>query len=195
MVVNTVLATKKVCSKICGTTLKKQNYRLFFNNRFSTFPLLINIYSMGILATATSKSNRITACPLMGDKDSESSGQGIFNYTYDLNSLLRILKWFDNKGLIVDSIFSCVAASKKQQWDGKKKKHCNILYLDMVKYYNNSLGGIYFNDMPISINRVDIQTKEQWYLKFTTNLFNISNLNRLLIHIRYMKQLAILQKI
>ena len=46
---------------------KDQNYRLFFDNWFSTFPLLINLYSMGTLATATSRSNRIPGCPLMAD--------------------------------------------------------------------------------------------------------------------------------
>ena len=174
---------------------KNQNYRLFFDNWFSTFPLLINLYSMGIFATATSRSNRIAGFPLMADKDSKSPGQGSFDYSSGLNSLLCVLKWFDNKGVIVASIFSCVAASRKQQWDGKKKEHCNVLYLDMVKCYNNSLGGIDLNDMLISIYRVDIQTKKRWYLKFITNLFSISNLNRWLLHIKYMKQLVVPKKI
>ena len=115
---------------------------------------------MGILATATSRSNRIAGCPLTADKDLKSSSQGIFYYSGDLNSLLCVLKWFDIKGVIVASIFFCVAASRKQQWDGKKKEHCNVLCLDMVKCYNNSLDGIDLNDMPISIYRVDIETKK-----------------------------------
>ena len=71
---------------------------------------------MGILATGTSRSNRIPGCPLMTDKDSKSSSQGGFGYRIDLNSSLCVLKLFDNKGVIVASTFSSVAASgtKKQ---------------------------------------------------------------------------------
>ena len=122
---------------------KDQNYRLFFDNWFSTFPLLINLYSMGILATATSRSNRIPGCPLMADKDSKSSGQRSFSYHVDLNSWLRVLKWFHNKDVIVVSALSSVADSgTKQQWDDKKKKHCIVSYLEMVNWYNDSIGGI-----------------------------------------------------
>ena len=48
---------------------KHQNYEVFFDNWFSTFPLLLKLHSMDILATATFRMNRLTRCPLMSDKD------------------------------------------------------------------------------------------------------------------------------
>ena len=45
-----------------------QNYRVFFDNWFSTLPLLIKLHSMGILSTAKLRSNRVVGCPLMSDK-------------------------------------------------------------------------------------------------------------------------------
>ena len=72
IVLSTVLVPKNLESvesvlRFTEQLPKDQNYRLFFDNWFSTFPLLINLYSMGILATATSRSNRIPGCPLMAD--------------------------------------------------------------------------------------------------------------------------------
>ena len=65
---------------------KNQNYRVFFNNRFSTLPLLIKLQSMGILSTGTYFSNRVAACTLMSDKDLKAAEPGSFDYHIDLNS-------------------------------------------------------------------------------------------------------------
>ena len=133
---------------------------------------------MGILTTATFRSNRIAGCPLIADKDLKSSGCGHFDYRIDLNSSLRVLKWFDNKGVIVALTFSGVAASvTKQRWEAKKKEHGNVPYPSMVKGYNDGIGGVDLNDILISLYRVDIQTRKRLYLKIITHLVNISNIN------------------
>ena len=67
-----------------------------------------------------------------------------------MNSSLRVLKWFDNKGMIVTSTFSGEAASgTKQRWDAKKKEHCSVPYPDMAKGYHDSISGVDLNDMLI----------------------------------------------
>ena len=71
---------------------KNQNYRVFFDNWFSTLPLLIKLHSMGILSAATLRSNRIVGCPLMSDKDLRATGSGSFDYHVDLSSSLRVVK-------------------------------------------------------------------------------------------------------
>ena len=77
---------------------KYQNYQVFFDNWFSTFPLLLKLQSMGMLATATFRMNRLTGCPLMSDKDLKK-GRGSFDYRTDMNSTLHVVKWHDNKAV------------------------------------------------------------------------------------------------
>ena len=77
---------------------KHQNYQVFFDNWFSTFPLLLKLQSMGMLATATFRMNRLTGCPLMSDKDLKK-GRGSFDYRTDMNSTLHVVKWHDNKAV------------------------------------------------------------------------------------------------
>ena len=94
------------------------------------------------------------------------------------------------KGVILGSSFYAVkTSSTKRSWDSKKKYHCNVAYLDMVKEYNERMGGVDLNDMLISLHRVDIQTRKRWYLKIITHLVNICNVNGWLIYRRYSEQL------
>ena len=90
---------------------KNQNYQFFFDNWFSALPLLIRLQSMGILSTATMRSNLPAGCPLMSDKDLKATGRGSFDYHVDLNSSLRVVKWYDNKGVILGSSLFLVEAS------------------------------------------------------------------------------------
>ena len=73
--------------------LTHKNFRAYFHNWFSMLPLLRMLHSFGILNTATFRSNRIGLCPLMCDKDLKSEGRGSFDYSVDLNSSLRMVKW------------------------------------------------------------------------------------------------------
>ena len=117
---------------------------------------------MGILSAATLRSNCVACCPLMSDKDLKATGRDSFDYRIDLNSLLRVLKWYDNKGFILGSSFSTVrASSTKRRWDSKKKDHCNVVYPDMVKEYNESMGGVDLNEILISLYRAVIQAMKR----------------------------------
>ena len=150
---------------------------------------------MGILSTATLRSNCVACCPLMSDKDLKATGRASFDYRIDLNSLLRVLKWYDNKRFILGSSFSTVRASNtNRRWDSKKKDHSNVVYPDMVKEYNESMGGVDLNEILISLYHADIQARKRWYLKIITHLVTIFNVNGWLLCRRYSEQLRVLKK-
>ena len=70
---------------------------------------------------------------------------------------LRVVKWYDDKGVILGSSFSTLkASSTKRRWDSKKKDHFNVVHPDMVKEYNENMSGLYLNDMLISLYCVDM---------------------------------------
>ena len=123
---------------------------------------------MGILSTATLRSNFVAGCPRMSDKDLKATGRGSFDYCININSFLHVVKWYDNKGVIPGSSFSLVkASSAKRRWDSKKKDHCNVAYPDMVKEYNESMDNLDPNYILISLYRVDIRTRKRWFLKIS----------------------------
>ena len=84
---------------------KHQNQQVFFDDWFSTFPLLLKLHSTGILATATFRMNRLAGYPLMSNKDLKKEGCRSFDYQTDMNSTLCVVKWRDNKAVTVSSTF------------------------------------------------------------------------------------------
>ena len=132
---------------------------------------------MGILSTATLRSNRPAGCPLMSDKDLKAKGRGSFDYHIDLNSSLRVVKWYYNKGVILgSSLFLVEASSTKRRWDFVKKDHCNVTYPEIVKEYNESMSGMDLNDMLISLT-VWIYKQEKdgtWKLSPIASTFLVS---------------------
>ena len=94
---------------------KCKNFRVYFDNWFSTLPLLTKLHSFGILATATFKSNTIGLFLLMCDKHLKSEGRGSFDYRVDLNSSLRMVKWYDNKAVVLGLTYSSVQSTTTKQ--------------------------------------------------------------------------------
>ena len=86
------------------------------------------------------------------------------------------------------------ANSTKRIWDSKKKVYCNVGYLDMVKEFNESMGGVDLNEMLISLYIVDSQTSKRWYLTIIVHLVNIGNVNGWLLHRRYSGQLQVMSQ-
>ena len=69
-----------------------------------------------------------------------------------------------------------------------------MLYPDMVKKYNESMGGVELDNMLISLYCVDIRTRKRWYLKIITHLVNIYNVNGWWLYRRCSEQLRVLKK-
>ena len=46
-----------------------KNYKLCFNNWFSTLKFMLKLRSVGILTTATIRANRTAGCPLLSEND------------------------------------------------------------------------------------------------------------------------------
>ena len=63
-----------------------------------------------------------------------------------------MVKWYDNKAVVLESTYSSVqSTTTKKRQDAKKKEHCNDIYPDIVKEYNRGMGGVDLNDMLISL--------------------------------------------
>ena len=94
---------------------KNQNTQLFMDNWFSTLRLLSEPKTMIILSIATFCSNCMGGCPLMSKKDLKKHGCGSLESQIDYNTGIHLLKWFDNKRVIVGSSFAveCTSTAKK----------------------------------------------------------------------------------
>ena len=86
---------------------RNQGFRLFFDNWFSTLDLMVQLKSIGILSTATFRTNRLKGCPIASDKELKKEGRGSYDYRSDVNSGVHVIKWHDHKCVHLASTFFC----------------------------------------------------------------------------------------
>ncbi len=60
---------------------------------------------MGILTVATINRNRLRGCTLKSDKELSKAGRGAYDVKYEMTSGMAIVKWYDNKAVLLASSF------------------------------------------------------------------------------------------
>ena len=60
---------EEIVLRLVEAVPKNENYRVFFDNYFTTLALLRHLRDVGILATGTLRSNRTMNCPLPTEKE------------------------------------------------------------------------------------------------------------------------------
>ena len=88
-----------------------QNFKLCFDNWLCFLPLCIELKSLGVLTTATTKANSIADCPLKCEIDLKKEGRGSICYRSDAHSGIVLGRWFDNKSVQLVSTYSSPTTS------------------------------------------------------------------------------------
>ena len=172
-----------------------QNFQLFMDNWFSTLSLLSQLKSMGILSIATFCANGLGGCPLMSKKDLKKSGCGSFNYRTDMKTGMHLLKWFDNKCVVVGSTFTGVECTETvERYDPSQKKKVKIDCPDMVLQYNKSMGGVDLVNMLIAVYRTRVITQKHWYLKLIFHCIDIAKVIAWLLYRGHCNQRSVQKK-
>ena len=73
-------SAESIVLKLSERILKNKGYRLFFDNWFSTFGLMLQLKSSGILTTATFRISHSKGYPLTSDKELKKEGRGSYDY-------------------------------------------------------------------------------------------------------------------
>ncbi|XP_065680710.1 piggyBac transposable element-derived protein 3-like [Hydra vulgaris] len=168
--------------------------QLCLDNWFCTLSLCLKLKEIGILTTATIRTNRIAKCPLLSEKDLKKQGRGSFSYKVDANSGLLLLRWFDNKCVHMTSTYcSANTSGNVKRWDQKNRKHIQVPCPQVVKEYNTGMGGVDLSDMLISLYRIPMKTK-RWYLRVLVHCMDICKINAWLLYRRHGNQLNISQR-
>ncbi|CAG5056392.1 unnamed protein product [Parnassius apollo] len=100
-------------------------FHLFFDNYFSSIPLLHEISNRGLRATGTIRENRTTKCPLESNKDFKNTDRGSFVFKSSLPTNILVCKWNDNSVVTVASNTETVEPLQKvTRFSQELKKIC-----------------------------------------------------------------------
>ncbi|XP_046392264.1 piggyBac transposable element-derived protein 3-like [Ischnura elegans] len=157
--------------------IKTEGHFLYFDNYFSSFHLFEALKVKKIFAAGTVRTNRFGNPPLHTDKELGKRGRGSYDELVSSESNIVLVKWYDNKSVVLASNFVGVEEMDEvRRWNKKQKKFEQVARPAVVRYYNHSMGGVDKLNQLISFYRIHIKSKK-WTLRMLFHAIDIAVVN------------------
>lgn len=145
-----------------------KNYLLFFDNWFTSLPLLQHLASRAIWCCGTVRLPRLKGLPISMKDDKKLARDGKGSYQESElgvdNSKVTLVRWFDNKVVNLVSTFAKAnPLTTVKRFDKTIKKTVEVPCPDIVQRYNKSMGGVDLADQLISLYRINIKSKKAYH--------------------------------
>lgn len=158
------------------------DHAVFFDNFFTSHTLLEQLRVDGFHATGTIRENRIINSPLIESKKMDKEPRGTFDWSFDKDAEVLVVKWKDNSNVCLATNFEKVLPTQPvKRFCRKQKEMVNVNQPNMINSYNRFMGGVDLHDNFISKYRVRIKGKKWWWPLFT-NLIDASLVNAWRLH-------------
>nr|XP_004207980.1 piggyBac transposable element-derived protein 4-like [Hydra vulgaris] len=129
-------------------------HKLYFDNWYTSLESVKTLFTQRIACVGTVRSNRLKNIELPTDKVMKKQGRGLATLlTTNVDNVeLRVVKWFDNRGVTLLSSYVAVnPLSTVQRWDRKTKSKINVTRPSIVSTYNSFMGGVDLLDCLLSL--------------------------------------------
>lgn len=145
--------------------LKKRGHNLYFDNYFSSYQALEILRDKGVNAAGTIRVDRFAKPPLLTEKEMAKKGRGFSDSVVSCDNKVVVVKWQDNKPVLMASNFVGIGKTDTaKRWDKKLKKYVDVTRPEIVALYNQGMGGVDLLDQLISYYRVFIRSRK-WPLR------------------------------
>ncbi|XP_049517347.1 piggyBac transposable element-derived protein 3-like [Dermacentor silvarum] len=152
-------------------------HKLFFDNYFTSLPVLRVLLERKIYAAGTVRSNRTEKCPLKSEKQLKQEGRGSSDSMVSGDGKLILKRWMDNRAVTMASNFLGIDGEDEvSRWSKADGTFINVKRPAVVREYNRSMGGVDKTDFLISLYRTSIRSRK-WTLKAITHFMNLAVTN------------------
>lgn len=144
------------------------NHLLYFDNWFTSLPLMQHLATRNIWCCGTVRVPRIPGI-IKGkeaDKVLIKKGRGSFEELFSSGEGAEVtyVKWYDNKIVNMLSTFAKAnPVSTVSRYDSKQRCKIDVQCPDIIKLYNSSMGGVDLADCLISLYRINIRSKKYYH--------------------------------
>ena len=144
---------------------------VYFDNLFTSFPLLSQLSDLGIGGTGTLRQNRLFRVPIATKKNVEKNSveRGYNEAMYHEDQVLAV--WKDNKAVYmasnkwdIEPFTTCRRFSRVQ------KKTVNVPVPGLVQKYNRGMGGVDLLDNLVACYRIQYRIKKWWFPIYSWSL-------------------------
>ena len=168
---------------------KDKNFKLYFDNWFTSVSLLISLKEMGIFATRTVRRNRIRNCELLSDAELKKRGRGSYDMKCEINNNIICVKWFDNKSVqLISSCEDYQPTGICKRWSPKDKTYIDVERPAIVASYNRGMGGVDLADMLMELYKINHRSKK-WYIRIFYWCLGTSVTNAWLLYRKHFKKI------
>lgn len=152
-----------------------ENTYVYFDNYFTSYLLFEELTKRDIYSVGTVRLDRFQKPPFTLDKQFSKQERGYSEEVVNKEGSVVLVKWQDNKAVIVGSMGKGTEDIVKR-WDKTKKKFINIQRPEAIKLYNKSMGGVALLNQLLSYYRVFIKSKK-WTLRMIFHAFDLACVN------------------
>lgn len=175
-------ASGNVVVRLCKI-LKDDYNKLYFDNYYTSVPLMVYLHQKNILALGTLRKNRVPKNPLPNDKVMNKKDRGF--YEEFISSIhktpLILLVWKDTKIVNLLSMFvGSFPETTVKRMDRKLKEKVNVTCPNIITQYNRHMGGVDLLDSHMSRYRILLRSKK-WYIKLFYHLLDLTFVNAWLL--------------
>lgn len=135
---------------------------IYMDRYFTSVDLLDELHLMGYQGTGTLTLDKVPYnTQLYTDGELRGGGRGYFCQVVREGGQISIVKWFDNKPVIlISSVHGAEPTDVCRRWSKKEKRYVDVTRPHVIKVYNECMGGVDMLDRMISFYRINARTKK-----------------------------------
>lgn len=175
----------KLVLALCKT-IQTPGCAVYFDNYFTTLDLIWYLREhWGIFSLGTIRQNRLKGCKgLLSDKELKKRGRGSFSQVVDNDKKIAIVKWYDNKVVtLACSYADAHPVQEIKRWSKEQKRKFGVPCPQLVRHYNQHMGGVDLCDMLIALYRTSFKSR-RWYMNIFGQMLDITVNNAWLLYRR-----------
>ncbi|XP_039301414.1 piggyBac transposable element-derived protein 3-like, partial [Nilaparvata lugens] len=126
---------------LCLTRSLVPGHTIYYDRLFSTVKLADELLARGFKSTGTLDKRYLPNNPLKSDKEMAKEGRGTIDIKVREDNKMCIVKWQDNKSvMMISSNEGKEPINMVQRWSKKDKKYISVPQPHVIKAYNTYMG-------------------------------------------------------
>ena len=154
--------------KVCN---QPSNHHIYMDNFFTSYDLLRDLKEANFRATGTVRENRLKNSKLFDVNIMKKTPRGTYDFCSD--KVIEAVRWNDNSVVTIASNVLGTEPVGRTLRRVKSKGQTWVQLPNIVKRYNEGMGGVDLMDRALSEFRPCIHSKK-WYWPLVVNALNIS---------------------
>lgn len=171
-----------VIERLCQTL--QRGTKVYCDRFFTTIQGAQIMMEKELYITGTIMKNRLAGAnhKLPSDKAMKNAGRGTSSEVSAEDGKLCVVKWYDNKPVLMMSVVHGTQPEDTcQRWDKKLKQYVTVSRPSIVREYNIKMGGVDLMDRMISYYRMSTRTKK-WTMRMVMHFTDLALANSWLLY-------------